>query len=36
METLKLKGLELLGWRADYCKVTSVACRNKLLPTGEK
>jgi len=32
METLKLKGLELLGWRADYCKVTC----NKLLPKGEK
>jgi len=36
METLKLKGLESLGWRADHCKVTSVSCRNKSLPTGEK
>jgi len=36
VETLILKGLELLGWRTDHCKVTSVACRNKSLSTGEK
>lgn len=34
METVKLKGLESLGWRADHCKLHGVTSKRNSLQSG--
>ncbi|MDT0178166.1 hypothetical protein Q9R34_19260 [Enterobacter sp. BRE11] len=36
MEILKLKGLELLGWRAERCQITSVKCSHGAALSGHQ